>query len=97
MRIIGRDLLEQFQKRHTDAASSLGSWLKVCQANDFKHFSDLRKTFGSADLVSPYTVFNVGGNKYRLIALINYSISTIQVAHILTHADYDKGRWRKQP
>ena len=65
------------------------------EANPFKHFNELRQIFGSADYVKPYAVFNIAGNKYRLIAVVNYSIATVLVEKIMTHAEYDKGKWRK--
>ncbi len=65
------------------------------KSNDFKHFSQLRQTFGSADYVKPYTVFNIAGNKYRLISLINYVVTIVMVKDVLTHIEYGKGKWRK--
>ncbi|MBI4357989.1 MAG: type II toxin-antitoxin system HigB family toxin, partial [Candidatus Omnitrophica bacterium] len=64
-------------------------------ANSFKHLNELKQTFGSADYVRPYTVFNISGNKYRLITLVNYQIRTVFVEQILTHREYDRGKWRK--
>ncbi|MBI3554575.1 MAG: type II toxin-antitoxin system HigB family toxin [Elusimicrobia bacterium] len=97
MRIIGRDLIKQFEARHPDAKSSLNSWVQACEGNAFKHFIELRKALATADPVPPHTVFNISGNKYRLIALVNYCAAAIQVTHIMTHEEYDKGRWRKRP
>ena len=63
--------------------------------NSYKHYNELKQTFGSADYVKPYTVFNISGNKYRLISLIAYATTTVGVENVLTHAEYDKGKWRK--
>jgi mRNA interferase HigB len=65
------------------------------EANSFKHFAELKKTFGSADHVKPYTVFDISGNKYRLIAVVDYALQAVAVECVLTHAEYDKGQWRK--
>jgi len=65
------------------------------EANRFKHFIDLKKAFGSADQVKPYTVFNISGNKYRLIAVVDYPIQSVSIECVLTHGEYDEGRWRK--
>ena len=50
--------------------------------------------FDQADQVGKFTIFNIGGNKYRLIAYIVYSAKRIYIRHILTHSGYDKGRWK---
>jgi len=65
------------------------------ESNRFNHLVDLKKTFGSADQVEPHTVFNISGNKYRLIATVDYSLQSVAVECVLTHAEYDEGRWRK--
>jgi mRNA interferase HigB len=65
------------------------------ESNSFKHFVELKKTFGSADQVKPYTVFDISGNKYRLIAVVDYGLQSVAVESVLTHAEYGKGRWRK--
>ena len=65
------------------------------ESNNFKHFVELKKTFGSADQVKPYTVFDISGNKYRLIALVDYALQSVSIESVLTHAEYGQGRWRK--
>lgn len=64
------------------------------KSKDFGSLVELRKTFGSADYVRPHTVFDIGGNKYRLIAVIDYGLGLVSIVDILTHAEYDRGRWR---
>jgi mRNA interferase HigB len=60
----------------------------------WKHLADVRAVFPHADSVDAFTVFNISGNKYRLISLIKYRWQIVYIRHILTHAEYDKGRWR---
>lgn len=48
----------------------------------------------SADYVPPFTVFNVKGNTYRLISVVDYSEKVVVVRNLLTHAEYDKGNWK---
>ena len=57
--------------------------------------ADMRKTFRSADVVGTQTVFNVGGNKCRLVALVHYRSKRVLIQHVLTHAEYDKGDWKE--
>jgi mRNA interferase HigB len=97
VRIIGWDCLEHFARKCPDARSSLKSWSQTIEANTFEHFVDLKRTFGSADQARPHTVFDISGNKYRLIALVHYALQSVAVEHVLTHAEYDQGRWRERP
>lgn len=79
---------------HSDSAASLGAWVQNIESNAFKNPVGLKKTFGSADYVKPFWVFNISGNKYRLIALVDFGLDLVSVEHVLTHAEYDKGKWR---
>lgn len=62
----------------------------------FTDFSNLRATFASADYVDGLTIFNMGGNKYRLIAAIHYNRRKVFVRSVLTHAEYDRGDWKRR-
>jgi len=65
------------------------------EKNDFVSFADLRDTFPMADKVGNLIVFNIGGNKYRLIASIHFNRNKVYIRHVLTHSEYDKGAWKK--
>ena len=95
MKLIGRDLIQQFARKHPDSRSSLKSWTQLIESNCFNHFVELKKTFGSADQVRPHTVFNISGNKYRLVAIVDYALQSVSIECVLTHSEYDEGRWRK--
>jgi mRNA interferase HigB len=62
----------------------------------FADFNKLRATFASADYVDGLTIFNIGGNKYRLIAAIHYNRHKVFVRAALTHAEYDRGDWKRR-
>lgn len=64
------------------------------QTTNFRNFDELRATFPSADTVDGLTVFNIGGNKYRLIASIHFNRGKVYVRHVLTHREYDRGAWK---
>ena len=66
----------------------------MIEAQTFKQLMALKETFGSADYVKPYTVFNIAGNKYRLVALVDYGLQTVSVGHVLTHEEYDEQGWK---
>jgi mRNA interferase HigB len=95
VRLIGRDLIQLFARKHPDSRSSLKSWTQAMESNSFKHFVELKRAFGSADQVMPHTVFDISGNKYRLIAVVDYALQSVSIEGVLTHAEYGKGRWRK--
>lgn len=95
MHIITRKRLNEFAEKHPDAKSALQHWYKQTKTTDFKSFAELRKTFGSADHVGNLTVFNIGGNKVRLIAAIHYNRRTIYIRAVLTHKEYDEGNWKE--
>ncbi len=94
MRIIKRGALETFWRNHPDAKSSLESWYAVLRKADWKTPAELKRVYPSADLVGRRTVFNIAGNKFRLIARVNYEAQRVFVLYILTHAEYDRGAWK---
>ncbi len=95
VKVIGRDLIQLFARKHPDSGSSLKSWMQAMESNSFKHFVELKRTFGSADQVMPHTVFNISGNKYRLISVVDYVLQSVSIDCVLTHAEYSRGRWKK--
>jgi mRNA interferase HigB len=92
--IITRTRLDDFAQAHPDARVSLRNWFTIVRKTDYASFIDLRRTFPSADQVDQFTVFNIGGNKFRLIAAIHYNRKKLYIRHILTHAEYDRNTWR---
>lgn len=94
MHVIAKPVLVAFWARHPEARAPLSAWHRLMEAGDFVDFNGLRATFASADYVAPFTVFNIGGNKYRLIAVIHYNRGKVYIRHVLTQGEYDKGKWR---
>jgi mRNA interferase HigB len=99
VRIIKPTTVRQFALRHADAASGLEHWLDVAQVAQWQKLHDVRRSFRSADevrVVSGRTVviFNIGGNKFRLISAIHYNLQKVFVLRFMTHAEYSKNRWQ---
>jgi mRNA interferase HigB len=94
MRLLGTDLLNDFIKKYSQSKSALRRWQKIIEESDYRSFNELKKTFPSADYVEGKTVFDVGGNKIRTITVIQYGIRQVIITHVLTHAEYDKGKWK---
>ena len=95
MHIITRKRLLEFSKKHPDSAEPLDRWYRIVKQSNYNSFSELKKTFPKADQVGKFTVFDIGGNKYRLIAYIVFSAKRLYIRHILTHPEYDKGKWKE--
>jgi mRNA interferase HigB len=95
MHVISVKRIREFIVTHRDAESSLMAWYKTAKGATWKNLAELKRTYPSADLVGRYTVFNIGGNKYRLIARIVYRSQTIFVVSIMTHEEYDLGKWKE--
>ena len=95
MHIISRKALRQFWEQHSDSKQALVRWFKIVRHADFQDFSELRSTFPSADKVGQWIMFNIGGNKYRLITAIHFNRDKVYIRHVLTHQEYDKGSWKR--
>jgi len=95
MHVITRKRLNEFAKLYPDTRNALAQWYKLIKQNEFSSFVELRELFPSADQVGKSTVFNIGGNKIRLIAAIHYNRKKVYIRAVLTHAEYDQEKWKK--
>jgi mRNA interferase HigB len=100
VRIISLKLLRDFWSRHPEAETPLRLWYRTTLQARWRSLQEVRQTFPHADGVSgangeTLTVFNVGGNKYRLVARIRYDFQLVNVRAVLTHAEYDAGKWKE--
>jgi mRNA interferase HigB len=94
MKLISNKTLREFSVRHPDAEGPLQSWRRLIERGEFSSFAELRATFASVDKVGDRYVFNIGGNKYRLIAAIAHAPRLVWIKAVLTHAEYDQGAWK---
>jgi mRNA interferase HigB len=97
VRVISVSRLKEFWVSHASAEVPLKAWYQVATRATWQSLEDLRQTYPSADLVERLTVFNIGGNDFRLIARVEYHRQEIYIRHVLTHADYDKEDWKRDP
>lgn len=74
----------------------LEEWFRRASDLNVSSFPLLRQTFGSADYVDGFTLFDVGGNRYRIAAVIHYDKQRMYVRQVMTHAEYDRNDWRKR-
>jgi mRNA interferase HigB len=94
MHVITRQALKAFWENHPTVENSLSAWYKIVNTAKFSNFVELRQTFPSADQVGKLTVFNISGNNFRLIVLIDYGSQKIFIRYVLTHAAYDTEEWK---
>jgi mRNA interferase HigB len=94
MNTISRRKIREFVRLHPDSESSLKAWYKIARKAQWRTFASVQQRYPQADLVGNYTVFNIRGNRYRLIAEINYQFQQILIREILTHEEYDKDKWK---
>ncbi len=94
VRIVGKRRIREFGTRFPKAAKPLKHWANAIRAVAWKNPGALKADFGSTGFVGDLTVFDVGGNKYRLIALVHYLRQIVYIKDILTHEDYDEGEWK---
>lgn len=95
MNVISFKKLRDFAMSHPDAESQLTAWYKTAKKANWQNLAEVKRVYPSADIVGRYTVFNIRGNNYRLIARIVYRSQTLFIAHVLTHEEYDLGRWKE--
>jgi mRNA interferase HigB len=100
MRVISLKPLRQFWERHNDAEQPLRLWYKTATNATWSSLHDVRQAYPHADGVRTeddeiLTIFNVCGNKYRLVARVRYDYQLINVRTVLTHKEYDEGKWKE--
>ena len=96
MRVISNKALFDFAAIHLEADTPLQVWRKIVEAGSFNNFAELKRAFNATDKVGDFYVFDIGGNKYRLIAAIHYNRRKIFIRALLTHAEYNLGKWKRR-
>lgn len=91
MIIANKELLDDFVQSHANAAKPLNNWVEIVKAARWYSHVDLKKTFPSADYVkNGRYVFNIGGNNFRVVAVVIFIGEVINIRFVGTHAEYDK-------
>ena len=95
MHVVSHKAIRLFCEDRPDAESALDHWYRVSRRATWASFAEVRQSFNTADFVAPYVVFDIGGNKYRLVAEINFGRSVLFIRGIMTHNEYMKGSWKR--
>ena len=94
MHVISKKAWKQAVADDPTLEGPISAWYKIASNANWKNINDVRSVYPHADFVEPFTVFNIRGGNYRLIVKIEYAWQMIFVKHILTHGEYEKGRWK---
>ncbi|MBD2771328.1 type II toxin-antitoxin system HigB family toxin [Iningainema tapete] len=97
MHVISFKALREYAEIHADSREALIYWYKVASKAKWSNLVEVQNIFSKAEAVGNFTVFNIKGNKYRLIVSIDYEEQLIYVKYILTHTEYNKDYWKNDP
>ena len=95
MNVISYKRIRQFSSIYRDAEIPLKAWFTTAKKAGWQNLAELRQVYPSADLVGRHTVFNIKGNNYRLITRVRYISQTVFIVAIMTHEEYDLGKWKE--
>lgn len=95
MHVITRKRIIEAEDKFPQVATALRGWYQVINQSDFGSFAELKNAFNSVDKVGDLYVFNIGGNKLRLIAAVHFNTGRVFIRSILTHTEYDQGKWKE--
>lgn len=93
MRIVSHRKIKEFYEAagHEDSRVALERWYEIAEAAEWHNLSEIRADFPSADYVGNQRyVFNIRGNKYRLVVVVKFTIGHIFIRFVGTHSEYDK-------
>lgn len=93
MHVISKKPLEAFWKTHPAAKAPLEAWYKLLGLSSFAKYIEVEKIFNTADYVSPFIVFDIAGNNYRIISAVHFNRQKLYIRGVFTQAEYD--RWSK--
>jgi mRNA interferase HigB len=92
--IVSHKAIRLFCEDHPHARASMDHWYRVAKRAAWASFADVKQSFNTANFVAPHVVFDIGGNKYRLIAEMSFARRVLFIRRIMTHQEYVKGAWK---
>lgn len=97
MHVISYRNIREFSQKHADSLEALDNWYTIASKSKWLNLVDIQQIFPKTEAVGNFTVFNIKGNKYRIIVSIDYEKQLIYLKYVLTHAEYDKDKWKNDP
>jgi mRNA interferase HigB len=95
MHVISEKKLREFWRKWPEAEEPLRTWHRVAEHAAWESFADIRQVYPAADQVGRCTVFDIGGNKFRLVVVVHFNRGKLYIRHVMTHRAYDKDAWKK--
>ena len=95
MEVDNEKLITAFIRDHSRAGSSMYQWLQAVKIAKWAMPTDVQSTFNSAECIKGTWIFNVGGGKYRLAARIRFPEQALRIKEVMTHEEYNKGKWKR--
>jgi len=96
VQLLGKNHIDVFKKKHPSSRKALDRWVKLMKGADFHTPQDIKRLLGvNVDFVGFQTIFDVGDNKVRAIARIEYGVKIVLITHVLTHTEYNKEKWKE--
>lgn len=92
MRVLGEAVLARFAAKHADARGPLQRFLEIARNAQWRHYAAVKDTFRATDIgkKTGRVIFDIGGNKYRLIASVDFAEQLLVIEQVLTHEDYER-------
>ena len=94
MHLISIRTLREEAAKYPDIRKQIEDWHKTVKKAEWQSLNDVQKVYRDAETVGNFTVFNIKGNDYRLIVGINYQTKKVHYKYLLTHAEYNKDKWK---
>lgn len=95
MRVFSERRIWDAKEKWPQAASALDQWYRMAKRVKPRDFAEMKSSFPATDKVGEFHVFDIGGNKLRLIAYVRYPHQKIYIKHVLDHREYDRGKWKE--
>lgn len=95
MHVISQKRIWEAKTVWPQSSTALDAWYRIMKAGEPKNFSGMKELFPATDKVGSFHVFDIGGNKIRLIATVHYRAKRVYIRHILDHDEYIKGKWKE--
>ena len=95
MNVISKRNLFAKAAKQPDATVAIQDWFDAASAAEWRNLEDVRQTYPATDMVGMLAIFNIKGNRYRLIVRMAFQYRRVYVKEFLTHAEYTKGAWKK--
>jgi mRNA interferase HigB len=96
MRIIGTDVIDAFCRKRRAARRHFDRWLQAVEGAAWRKWADVRQTYAKASKAGQCAVFDVQGGAFRIITKIDYEFQVVLILHVLTHQQYDQGKWKNE-